>query len=460
VSWAFEKINEFKTLVYSQTEEGDFHRSKHKILILLFYFGSFVLIFLHFANIPQSVIETLQASAQGEGVIPSSPRLGLAILFYLYITLVAIITIIKGGSLPNFFSRPQLPSLRRRYKILLVILVLFFSGLVITIAYIAIFFSGLLIIYIGPFLYIIWTVLEPYFLLSGILAIIRIIDVDYQLIGFSKKGKRALLIFFILGYLIPIIFFIFLVATATGTDFSEITLFETTSFETTFSFYQPALASFSETLSSVLSLTLLFLIIWWIKDRFRGKSDIREKKKGMLPWFLGLTLLIIIITVVPLIATTSGSLQEITSILDLVGLFAAVIMGLWNTLGIEQITEPLEGIKRINPLEVVSRMHPYTKALFLLVISIFAFYSSLESSTIAFITGYPDTLKLQQLNLLAAFIGLAYLFILWRYKGQPRSTTPGLLKSTRRQLDEGVSMIKSFISRDRITDKLEFMEEE
>jgi len=90
-----------------------------------------------------------------------------------------------------------------------------------------------------------------------------------------------------------------------------------------------------------------------------------------------------------------------------------------------------------------------SKALFLLIISMFAFYSSIESSTIAFYTGDPDELKLQKLNLLAAFIGTAFFIILWRYKGQPRSTTPGLLKTTQQQMEGGFAKIRNIISSDK-----------
>jgi ABC-type transport system involved in multi-copper enzyme maturation permease subunit len=105
----------------------------------------------------------------------------------------------------------------------------------------------------------------------------------------------------------------------------------------------------------------------------------------------------------------------------------------------------MKGFQRINPLEYISRLHPYSKALFLLIISMFAFFSSVESSTISAITGHPDTIKLQQLELLAAFIGIAYFWIISRYQGQPRSTTPGLLATTRSQLKEGLSIVKTII---------------
>ncbi len=458
MSWILEKISEFKVLVYSQTLEGEIYLSKHKLLVLIFYSSAFVLTFLHFANIPPNVITACQESAVSGATcsIPASRFSGLAVLLYLYITFVAVISVIKGGSIPNFLSRPQIPSLRNRYKILLVIIFLFFGGTVFVLAFISLYLTLLLLVFIGPFLYVIWMILEPYFLLSGVLAIIRIIDSEYHLEGFSKRSKRSLITIFILGFLTPIIFAIFLFLTSTDIQFSEVSILGFS-----FTFYRPALSSFSRTITTVLSLSLVFLIIWWLKDRNKlEKSQLRERKKGILPWFLGLSLILIVLNVVPLIASTRGSLQDVTSIIDILSLFAAVIMGLWNTLGIEQITEPLNGIKRLNPIERISRLHPYTKALFLLVISMLAFYSSLENSTIAALTELPDTLKLQKLNLLAGFIGWAFIVLLWRYKGQPRSTTPGLLKTTQYQLKESFSKFKSIIARKSIAEHIDSFEEE
>ncbi len=443
MSWLLEKISEFQVLIYVQTEEGKLALSRHKLLILGMYIGAFALTFLHFANIPTYVVQDMQTAATaGDPItIPSSSRLGLTMLFYFYISLVAFITIFRDGSVPNFLTRPHFPAMRRRYKILSVILGFIFINAILFVSYLILISSSLLIIVAGPVLYVVWTILEPFFLLSGLMAIIRIIEADYPQSGFSSRGKRSLVMLFILGYLIPIIFTFFLMVTSTETDFSEITIAGQT-----FSFYNPAVDSFSRTFTSILSITLLIIFVWWIKDKFRDPSPIRERKKGMLPWFLGLTLGLIIITVVPLIASTRGSLQDLTSILDILGLFTAVIMGVWNTLGVERVVEPLRGIKRLNPFGYISRLHPYTKALFLLIISMFAFYSSIESSTIAFYTGAPDELKLQKLELLAAFIGAAYLILLWRYKGQPRSTTPGLLRTTQHQMEGGYAKIRSLIS--------------
>ena len=60
-------------------------------------------------------------------------------------------------------------------------------------------------------------------------------------------------------------------------------------------------------------------------------------------------------------------------------------------------------------------------------------------------------LKLQKLDLLAGYLGLAFFFIIWRYKGEPRSTTPGLLRSTGLQIKDGISRIKAIVDKDTST---------
>lgn len=453
MSWFLEKISEFRGLVYVQTPEGEIQVSRHKVLILVCYVFAFILTFYHFSTIPTYVISDIQAGIIDS--IPSSRSLGISVLIYLYITLVAFISVFKGGNLPNFLSRPRLPDIRRRYQVTLVLFVFLFSSLVIFLFILSLYFSSVILIYTGPVLFIIWTILEPFFLLSGIIAIIRIIDADYSLKGFTSRSKKILLGIFIFGYLAPLFFLIFLLPFYTGDVFSEIIIIGNT-----FSFYLPALRSFSESFSSVLSITLLYLVIWWLKDRLRGPSTIREKKKGMLPWYLGLTLIFIIFTVVPLITTTSGSLQELSSILDIFGLILAVFMGLWNALGVEHSTTPLQGLQRINPIKLIDRIHPYSKALFLFVISMFAFFSSLENSTMAFITDQLNPQKLQELELLASFVGLAYFVLLWRYKGQPRSETPGILRSTQKQLESGLRKAKSTFIEENVSVQKEIIEEE
>jgi hypothetical protein len=147
MAWVTEKLDEFKVLLYESTEDEGIRFSRHKALILSFYLGTFILIFLHFANIPADIISEIQGLPIGEKPeIPSSPRLGLAVLFYFYITMIAVITLFTNGSVPNFLKKPTIPSVRNRYKVLIIIGVLFFSSLVIALVFISLFFSGIIVL--------------------------------------------------------------------------------------------------------------------------------------------------------------------------------------------------------------------------------------------------------------------------------------------------------------------------
>ena len=429
------KLLEFKLLVGSESEEEGFLLSSHKIFILVCYCLSFLLIFIHFATLPQSAIaDCITAYESGqECTLPTSGSLVLAVLIYLYISSMAITTISRGGNLPSR-STIKFPSLRRRYTILILVLLVFFTGLVIITIYISLFGTFLLVVYLGPVMFYIWMILEPFFLLSGILVFTDIIDVDYPFEGYTQRNRSSLWFLFIVGYTTPIYFTWFLFTRTTPGDFADFDIFGIIDF----SLYKPGVISFTRTFNSVLTLALLFILLWWFKDRYMGESELRERKKGLLPWFLAITLIFIIISVVPTMISTRGSLKQIQSIWDILGLFTALILGLWRVLGLEQQRDPLKGWERVNPSQIISRIHPYSKALILLVMSMFAFFASIQAATIAGITGQPDSLQLLKLSLLAEFIGLSFIIVIWRYKGKERTGEPGLIKSTQDLVKEKV----------------------
>ncbi|UCG01244.1 MAG: hypothetical protein JSW11_16710 [Candidatus Heimdallarchaeota archaeon] len=433
-----EKLLEFKLLVGSESEKG-FVFSRHKIFIVFCYCLSFILIFIHFATLPESVITDCKNaySAGQECNLPSSGSLILAVFIYLYISFMAIVTIFRNGTLPSR-STIRFPSLRRRYKILILFLLFFFTGLVFATLYISIFGTFLLVVYLGPVMFYIWMILEPFFLLSGILVFIDIIDADYPFQGYTSRNKRSLWFIFIIGFNLPLYFTWFLINRTTPGDFAEFDILGLIDF----SLYKPGVVSFTRTFTSVLTLALIFITLWWIKDRYKVKSASRERKKGFLPWFLAFTLIFITITVVPLMISTRGSLKQIQSIWDILGLFTALIMGLWRVLGLKHREEPLHGWERINPNRIIARIHPYSKALILFVVSIFAFFASIQAATISGITGQPDSLQLLSLSLLAEFIGLSFIIVIWRYKGKERTSDPGFLKSTQKLVKDKVQKFR------------------
>ncbi|MFX1506271.1 MAG: hypothetical protein ACFFDC_09155, partial [Promethearchaeota archaeon] len=429
------KLLEFKLLIGSESDDEGFLFSRHKIFILVCYCLSFLLIFIHFTSLPESAIrDCITAYESGQECdLPTSGSLVLAVLIYLYISFIAIVTIFRGGNLPSR-SMIKFPTLRRRYKILILVALIFFTSLVFLSIYISLFGTFLLVVYLGPIMFYIWMILEPFFMLSGILVFTDIIDVDYPFQGYTQRNKSSLWFLFIIGYTIPIYFAWFLFNRTASGDFAEFNIFGIVDF----SLYKPGVISFTRTFNSVLTLALLFILLWWFKDRYKEESNLRERKKGLLPWFLAFTLIFITISVVPTMISTRGSLKQIQSIWDILGLFTALFLGLWRVLGLKQREDPLKGCERINLNQIIARIHPYSKALVLLVMSMFAFFSSIQAATIAGITGQPDALQLLKLNLLAEFIGLSFIIVIWRYQGKERTGEPGLIKSTQDLVKEKV----------------------
>lgn len=429
------KLLEFKLLVGSELDDGEFVFSRHKVFIVSCYCLSFILMFLHFATLPESVITDCQTAYEAgqKCNFPTSGSFILAVIIYLYISFMAIITIFQNGNLPSR-SLIKFPSLRRRYKILFLFFFFFFTGLVFMTLYISLFGTFLLVVYLGPLMFYAWMIFEPFFLLSGILVFTDIIDVDYPFQGYTQRNKSSLWFIFIIGFTFPIYFSWFLFNRTTPGDFAEFDIFGLINF----SLYKPGVISFTRTFSSVLTLALLFILLWWLKDRFKGESELRERKKGLLPWFLAFTLIFITATIVPTMISTRGSLRQIQSIWDILGLFTALVLGLWRVLGLKQREDSLKGWDRINPTQIIARIHPYSKALVLLVMSMFAFFASIQAATIAGITGQPDSLQLLKLTLLAEFIGLSFIIVIWRYQGKERTGQPGLLKTTQDLVKEKV----------------------
>ncbi|MHA1228432.1 MAG: hypothetical protein ACTSPV_17010, partial [Candidatus Hodarchaeales archaeon] len=298
-----EKINEFKLLIVERSSDGKSYISKHKLLILVFYFLSFIAVFYHFATLDNSVIQDIQYWFEhGEEIkIPSSPALSIGMIFYLYISLMAIVTLFTRGRTPNFLQKPQIPQLKRKYVILGSIAIIFFSTLTLFLLYLFVMSTFLMTIYLGPVLFYLWMFLEPFFLLNGILIFIDIIDTDYPLEGYTQKSLGFLIFIFILGLFGPSIMAGLLGFNRTSSDFIELFI---GGFK--LSLYKPAIISFSRTLSSVIFLSILFMIVWALKDKFYGRDYIRERKKGMLPWFVAFTMIFLSISIIPIIATTTG----------------------------------------------------------------------------------------------------------------------------------------------------------
>jgi hypothetical protein len=132
-------------------------------------------------------------------------------------------------------------------------------------------------------------------------------------------------------------------------------------------------------------------------------------------------------TIIPVMISTGGDLPRLTSLADLFSLFLAMILGVWRVLGVDRRETPLTGWEKINPADLLERIHPYTKALFLFSLSMIAFFESMTTGAIAEIANIPDSTKITKMEILASLFGLAYIAILLRYI-QNKSDEDGVIK--------------------------------
>jgi hypothetical protein len=413
-----EKITGFRLLVGNFTEDG-FSYSKHKIFLLAMFVSSFFLLFFHFSLLDSAQVQICAAANGLRSECNFSSRYStLAIIFYIYITFIAIFSLIKKGKVPNYKLRRTTKKRLLLGTFIFIIFWAFIIGLI--------FYSGIIIIvgtlYLGIIMYGVWIFLEPFLLLGGILAILAIYTTDYPITGF----KRKTIIFLIFNFFIAIIgSSIILGAVRISNDdfynFLGIQL------------YAPAFTELSDTFRALVSVTFFAIIIWIVLDRFRGKTDRREDKKGILPWLFLLAMIMASSTIIPVMISTGGDLPQLTSLTDLFSLFLAMILGIWRVLGVDRREAPLIGWERINPIDLLERIHPYTKALFLFSLSMIAFFESMTTGAIAEIANIPDSTKITKMEILASLFGLAYIAVLLRYI-QIKSEEDGIIKRIRSKI--------------------------
>ena len=315
------------------------------------YIISFILIFYHFSNIPFSQENACRdAKTLGNNCNFSSPLGSIAIIFYIYITLIALYSLSKKGSIPKY----DIKGISRRKFIISLLLFLFFSSLIIGIMYLISVFMIFGALVFGYSLYVIWLLLEPFLLLGGILGMMDIITRDYPLKGYGRRTK-----FFILFNIIIALIGSSLILRAEQSSIGDFVDF------LDYQFYRPAFEALSNSFRTLVSITLLTIFIWFILDRFKEKSGRREDKKGVLPWLFLIAMILAAVSIIPIMLSTEGDLVEFTSITDLFTLFLAIILGVWRVLEVSKSEEVLKGWEKLNSSKLLSRIDPYTKALFL-----------------------------------------------------------------------------------------------
>ena len=281
---------------------------------------------------------------------------------------------------------------------------------------------------IGPIILIseglvnIWFLLGSFFLLNGVIVLIHIMTAEIKTEGYGRSNLVFLLtnLIFISGFTLFLAKFIGQpqINNENLISFMGINLFI------------PALVIIQDVFFGMIIIGLSYILIWRFKD-FRNTvvSKRREEKKAVLSWILILTFIVVILRFLPVAIGAGGSIRRITDILDVLGMFFIIAIGIGRILHLRDAEVIDDTRSRLNPQRIIEWFPAYSRLLFLFSIGISIFYRIIQGSTIAGITGDPDPFKIERMNNFFGAFGfiLVLILIIWRYKAPDYTITPALL---------------------------------
>ncbi|MFX0051647.1 MAG: hypothetical protein ACFE8U_10185, partial [Candidatus Hermodarchaeota archaeon] len=156
-------------------------------------------------------------------------------------------------------------------------------------------------------------------------------------------------------------------------------------------------------------------------------------------------------------------LKALTNIFDIVGFLAILVLSIFRVVTLPEtaFSSKFEGKSRFNPIEWWKRIPIYSKTLFFFYLSFVAFFLNLESYTVASILSSIQNVPIQseiqitRLSILAATAALGLIYVFFRYRPLPKTTTPGPLKVFIDQTKEKIKEIDESILR-----KADFLDQE
>jgi hypothetical protein len=222
-------------------------------------------------------------------------------------------------------------------------------------------------------------------------------------------------------------------------------------------------AGYQDTNLEVVIILLVILIVIFYRKQSSEEKAFLAQKKPLIPLLLLFGLVMVMIKTIPALFLLEGRLKALTNIFDIVGFLAILLLSIFRVVTLPDTTSSskLEGKTRFNPIEWWKRIPIYSKTLFFFYLSFVAFFLSLESYTVASILSSIQNVPIQseiqitRLNILAATAALGLIYVFFRYKPIPKTTTPGPLKVFLDQTKEKFKEIDDSILR-----KADFLDHE
>ncbi|PWI49287.1 hypothetical protein CEE45_01770 [Candidatus Heimdallarchaeota archaeon B3_Heim] len=431
----------FKRLFYHRGEDESQRKiSVLKLLIFLLYLCAFVFAFLQFAegNIPATVreewsnkenvdlMEMFPLSRYGEVAFIIVVILVLSI-FYFFITQDKPIKHVFN-SIKDYTSQSK--ERRRAILIIFSLTILYliyqvvkflvfpetFETLIIAISYKA-----------GIGFLIIWVVLQPLLVFTGLLLTFDMIAKDFPrpFKGYNKYNipifiLTILLVIGIAGIISSTFGINFDDDIGEGLPYAALSVFPDI-------FYSSSGVSFMligvVTISTII-ISLIFLEIY-LKHK-RGVNELQERRMANFMFLFPFLIIYVLLKAFPFAFSFSLGLQSLNDILDLIGLFIVIFFSVFRVIAIKDTSSQVELSRGIlqNPKKWLDLIPSYCKVLIIFYLAFVAFYAGLEANTVFALSG--ATSQFEEIQMLSS-IGISFfmlLYVFWRYKpeGQAIST--------------------------------------
>jgi len=201
--------------------------------------------------------------------------------------------------------------------------------------------------------------------------------------------------------------------------------------------FVPAINILREASLGIFALGIMYILIWWVKDKHRNTtSQRREDKKAVLSWILIFAFLVLVFRILPVAIGAGGSFKQLTNLFDLLGVLFALSIGIVRVLPVRYTQIRDNPRHRLHPQRIIDWFPAYSKILLLFSIGIAIFYRIVQGSTIGGITGDPDPFKIERMQSVAGgawFIVILFI-IIWRYNAPERTSPPALLTAVATKL--------------------------
>ncbi|MHA2096382.1 MAG: hypothetical protein ACW98F_17310, partial [Candidatus Hodarchaeales archaeon] len=169
------------------------------------------------------------------------------------------------------------------------------------------------------------------------------------------------------------------------------------------------------TLSTIITSFIILEIVLKYK---RGMNELQERRMANFLWLFPFLIIYVLSNALPFAFSFSSGLQSLNDILDIFSLLFVMFFAIFRVMAIRDASKQVEINREVlrKPLEWVDLIPAYCKVLIVFYLAFISFYTGLEANTIFTISGASS--QFEEVQMLAG-IGVSFLvivYVFWRYK--------------------------------------------